>query len=506
MPFCLNPDCPHRKRLGEPAEYLPGVTTCSDCGSSLSETPPVLPAIEKPKTIIVTDFRKRLLLTLLLILFWNILRHIGAPGINYEALSKLAGDSGRAFYRISLFSLGLMPYITAYILVEICALFLPPLRGWRENGYSGRAKLVQTARWITLALALFQGYYLAKNLENMSSWQAVYQPGWEFRLLLMITLTTGTFIVIWIADMISTWGIGHGISLLILANSVYALPRTIEKIIKSYEGSNPLKHFLGVVIVVAVFIAVIVIVERAFNKIKVKFDDGAEAYLPMKLTTAGIVPSSWVGDIMLYPATLAGFLIANNFWRDLAIAMSPGKPGYYIGTIFFTVFLYYIFSVFFYRPKSIIEYLRNKSAQIIDPRFNDAIKSIRYQRNTMSLVGSLYLCFFALLLDISYQLTDTPLHGLTLIVTTVIALDLIAEIRIRRYSGKLIKVAEFQKPMEAGLLRSLLKQHKIPCQVRGYYHRSLLYFFGPYIELSAFVPETRATEANEVIQKYLKMN
>ncbi len=506
MPFCPNPACPHRKRLNEAAEYLPGVTICSDCGSPLSDTPPLLPSIEKQKKIIVTDFRKRLLLTVLLLLFWNILQHIGVPGINYEALSKLAGDSTRAFSRISLFSLGLMPYVTAYVLVEICALFLPPLKSWRENGYAGRANLVSTARWITLILALVQAYYLARGLENMSSWQAVYQPGMEFRLILMVTLTAGTFLMIWIAEMISSWGIGHGISLLIFASYAYGLPHYLEKVIKLYEGPNPLKHFLGLTIVLLVFIAIVVVVERSYSKLSVRFDDGREAYMPMKLTTAGIIPSSWVADIMLYPATLAGFMVTQNtFWRQLAIAISPGKPGYYICTILSIYLFYYIFSSFFYRPKSINHFLQDKAAVVADNSFDDAVKSIRYKWIAMAFVGASYLCFFSLLRDITFYFTDTPISGLAFIVTTVIALDFITELRIRRYSGTLIKVAEFQKPMEAGLLRNLLKQHKIPCQLRGYYHRALLYFFGPYIEISVFVPEERAIEANDIIAKYLKL-
>jgi len=504
MPFCPNPDCPHRKRLNEVADYLPGVTTCSDCGSSLSDTHPLLPSIEKPKKVIITDFRRRLLLTLLLLLFWNLLRHIGAPGINYEALSKLAGDSTRAFNRISLFSLGLMPYVTAYVLVELCALFLPPLKSWRENGYAGRANLVSTARWITLVLALVQAYYLARGLENMSSWQAVYQPGLEFRLILMITLTAGTFLMIWIADMISSWGIGHGISLLIFSSYVYGLPHYLEKAFNLYEGPNPLKHFLGVAIALLIIIAIVIVVERTYSKLSVRFDDGREAYMPIKLTTAGIIPSSWVADIMLYPATLAGFIVAEN-WRQLAIAISPGKLGYYIGTIISIFLFYFIFSSFFYRPKSIILFLQNKGAMVVDNLFDDAAKSIRYKWVAMAFVGALYLCLFFLLRDISFYFTDTPISGLALMVTAVIALDFVTELRIRRYSGTLVKVAEFQKPMEAGLLRSLLKQHKIPCQLRGYYHRALLYFFGPYIEISVFVPEEKAIEANDVIAKYLKL-
>ncbi len=511
MPFCPNPDCPHRKRLGEPAEFLKGVATCSDCGSPLSETPPLLKPLQKAKKVLVTDFRKRLVLTLLLLAFWNVLRHIGAPGINFEELSKLSPDSARSFPRITIFALGLMPYISAYILVELFALFLPPLKSWRENGYVGRSKLVRAARWLTLILALIQAYYIARGLESMSSVQPVYQPGLSFRLILMVTLVAGTFLTIWFADMISTWGIGHGISVLIFAGYANGLPRRLEKIIALYDGTNPLRHFLGVIIIILVLVAIIVLIERAHQRISVKFEDGfedgREAYIPIKLTTAGIIPADWARDIMLYPATLTGFVGSQyTFFRQLAIDVSPGKPGYFVGFIFFIILFYYFFSLFFHRPKSIIQFLKNKNAQIIDPPFEDDAKNIRFRRNTMALAGSLYLCLFALLLDISFQISEAPLDGLAFILMVAIALDLIGEIRIRRYSGRLIKVAEFQKPIEAGLLRSLLKQYKIPCQLRGYYHRALLYFFGPYIEISVFVPEEKRTEANNVIAKYLKLS
>jgi len=507
MPFCPNPECPYRKRHGEPAEYLQGMTACSDCGSSLSETAPILHPLEKTRKFIVTDFHKKLILTLLLLLFWNLLHHIGAPGINYEELTKLThGESSRAYSRISLLSLGLMPYVSAYILIEIFALFLPPLKSWRENGYAGRSNLVRAARWLTLVLALIQGYYLAQGLETMAFGQAVYQPGLSFRLLLMITLVAGTFFTVWIADMINSIGIGHGISMLIFAGYVHGLPRRAEMIIRAYDGPNPLKYYLGEILALLALIALIIIVERAHHKIKIMFADGKTAYIPLKLTTAGLVPADWAGSLMMYPATLAGFWGEQYpFLIRLANAITPRNSIYYFGIIILIILFYYLFSFLFHRPKNTLQYLHDQNAHIVDEIFKSDNKNLRYVRNTMAFIGALYLCFFTLLQDISFQISDIPLDGLELIVAMAIGLDLASEVRIRMHSKKLLKIAEFQKPSEAGLLRSLLKQHDIPCQLRGYYYRSLLYFFGPYIEIAAFVPEEKVTEAQDVIAKYLKL-
>lgn len=505
MPFCPNPECRHKIRFGEPAEFLPGVTHCNDCGSPLSGARPDLPPGTKSKTVNTADVWKRLFLTILLLAFWRVLAHMSAPGIDYDALDQVPVPWIESF-RVSLLSLGLAPFIAACVLVEICALFLQPLRSWRAGGYSGRAKLLKAALGVTLVLALFQGLVIAESFERLSTWPPVVaEPGLVFRMTLMITLAAGTFLLIWIADMISARGIGHGISLLIFTNYAAGLPHSVKTMVDAYHGSNPLKHYLGIILMVVALVGVIIVVERTYRRINVKFNDGREAYLPMKLTTAGAVPITWAATVVFVPATIAGFTAVGSFWQRAATAMSPGTPGYYAATILLVIFFSYLFSSLFYGTKSLADYLKTRAAQIVEAGEREAgMISLSLKRNMMSLASTLYLILFVLLADFTRNLVHAPLHGLTMIVSTVIALDLVAEFRLRRYAGRLTKVAEFQTPAEAGLLRSLLKQHKIPCQLRGYYHRSLLYFFGPYIEISAFVPEARAAEASDVIARYLK--
>ena len=223
MPFCPNPQCPHIKKIGKPAEYVAGVSSCSDCGSKLTEKEI---AIEREKRPTLSDFQKRLIYTLGMLALWRMLTHIAPPGINFEALDRFFRERGGEFVltdlfglsRITVLALGLMPYVTASVAVEILALFLKPLKSWRESGYQGRLKLRRTALLATLLLALVQGYGIAQGLAGMDAGSLVYNLGLSYRLLFALTLATGTFITIGIADQITRKGIGHGISVIIFTS------------------------------------------------------------------------------------------------------------------------------------------------------------------------------------------------------------------------------------------------------------------------------------------------
>jgi preprotein translocase subunit SecY len=510
MPFCPNPDCPHRKTTGKPAEFLEGITRCSDCGSFLIEE-----VTEKPdaRKFTFSDFQKRLLYTIGLIILTRGLVFIPAPGINFEVLKSLfrASGGGSNFERISVFALGLMPYLSAYMIIEVLSFFIPPLKSWRAEGYSGRIKIKKVALIATFLLALVQGYGIAKGLEEMVGsvgGRIVQTPGLSFRLILALTLTTGSFIMIWIAELITKKGIGHGVSILIFAGygaKVFSDFPIIKMAFHENYQHGSLGYFYLFSIITIALIALIVLVEKSHRKISIKYDDGVEAYIPLKFTSAGTPPAEWTSTLIMTPVTILQF-IDHPISQKLSMALLPGNIWYYIANIIGIIFLYYLFTSFFYDPKKMATFLKNKSASIVSPPGENEESYIDKKLELMVPIAALYLCLVAFAPNILSRIFYSYLGGIGLITVVAIVLDLLEEMRSRRKGNNFVKVAELHDVPMAGLLKSILEQKSLPCFLRGYYHRALLYFFGPYIEISVLVPGDKVAEASEVIQKYLDPN
>ena len=520
MAFCLNLDCPHKKKTGHPAEFREGITHCSDCGSLLSEEVIGKEDIQKtPPRIIPTNLYKRILYTIGFVLLWRILLLIPAPGIDLQALGGFISHeqfnrlvrffgSGPALERFSILALGIMPYISAYIIVEILSLFIPPLKSWRAVGYQGRIKIRKVALFATFLIALVQGYGVAIGLEHTigpAGGKIVLNPGVSFRFLLCLTMIAGTYLTIWIAELITRKGIGHGISVLIFVGYGPRIFPNIPQIkLVSYTHS-PLAYFLLFAIIVIALIAFIVLIEKSYRKIPVRFGDGTEASIPLKLTSAGITPVYWGSMLIGLPITVFGFINSSAF-QKLYVALLLGHIGYYIVFAIILLFLYYFFTSFFYNPKDMVTFLKNKNASILSPLGKNEESYIDRSLEFLIPIAALYLCVVLFVPNAIFDLfLNFHLDSIGLIVAVAILFDLIEEIRLRR-GNHLVKVAELHDVPMAGLLKSLFEQKGVPCYLRGYYHRALLYFFGPYIEISVLVPEDRMTDAKEVIENYLDSN
>jgi preprotein translocase subunit SecY len=463
---------------------------------------------------ILSDFLKRVIITLSLVLLSRILVLIPAPGIDWEVLARVIRAPGReldfsALYLFSTFALGITPYLSAYMLVEIFSLFIPPLKTWRGEGHSGRAKLKKVSLFATFLFAFAWGYAMAKGFEGLSQIQIVKTPGLSFRLILSLTLTAGTFFMIWIADLITRRGIGHGVSVLILAGYGISIFSSLSEIkIISYQHS-PLSYFLLFFIMAAALVTLIVWIEKSHKKISVKFKDGFKASLPLKITSAGITPVEWTSLLTMAPLTIYG-LVDKSASQKLILSLLPGTIWYFIAYSIGIIFLYYFFTPFFYHPKKTRTFLENRQASIAPP---PGIKEETYMGKSLRVmipIGVLYLGLVVftphLIFSRIFGFSPGYFGGIGLIVTVAILLDLIEEIRVRRKGNNLVKVAELHDVPKAGLLKSILLQKGLPCHLQGYYHRALFYFFGPYIEISVLVPMGQVSEAVSLIKKYMDSN
>ena len=514
MVFCLNPDCPHKKKTGHPAEFREGFTHCSDCGSLLSEE-----IIEKkdtqkkPPRIILTDLQRRILYTIGFVALWRIFLLIPVPGISAQALEELFKNRGvlrglfghgSALERFSVGALTFMPYLSAFVFVEILSLFVQPLKSWRKEGTRGRTRLRKTALFLTFPFALLAGFGNAVEFENIRGVAGeiiVQSSGWYFRIMTAFTLTAGTFIVIWILDLITRKGIGHGISILVLAEFGQNLFSQFPTVISASYQRSPLGYFLMFGFIVVALTALIVLMEGGCRRIFVKYADGIEAYIPLKFTSAGITPIYFASALIGLPVTVIGFISKSAFEKPYS-ALLPGHLWYYIIYVPILLFLYYFFTSFFYHPKNMISFLKDKNASILSPPGNGEENYLDRSLEYMIPIAALYLCVVLFLPNAIFDLfLNFRLDSIALIVAVAILFDLIKEIHLRR-KGHFVKVAELHDVPMAGLLKSLFDQKGVPCHLRGYYHRALLYFFGPYIEISILVPEDRVVDAREVVENY----
>ncbi len=525
MAFCLNPDCPYKKKIGRPAEFREGITHCSDCGGLLSEG--VLREEVTQKTsrrITLTDLHKRILFTVGFVVIFRVLLLIPVPGIDMQALGSFFGkekfegfldlfSTGPILEKLSAFALGILPYVNAYMIIEILSVFIQPLKSWRAEGYQGRIKIKRVALFATFLFALFHGYAVAHGLENMVGAvgeKIIRNPGLSFRLISALSFTTGTFITIWIAELITRKGIGHGISVLLIAGYGPRILRTLAYFIlvsRHASSHSPLEYFLLFTLIFAALLFLIVLMEKGKREIPVRFNDDITAYLPLKLTSAGIMPVEWTSTLIMLPTTVLLTIenVAHLHW-EVSRSLIPAGIWYYVIYVLITIFLYYLFTSFFYDSKKIITFLKSRQASIVSPPRKKKESYVDRSLEAMIPVAVVYLCFLVLMPQVMMRIPGFVFYlgSVNLIITVAVLLDIVEELRVRTKGNQLIKVAELHDIPMAGLVKSVLEQKGLPCYLRGYYHRALLYFFGPYIEISVLVPEDKVLDAREVIENYFE--
>lgn len=415
----------------------------------------------------IAELKNRILFTLSLLAVYRIGAHIPTPGINSEALSRFLTEkggammgffdmfSGGALSRVTIFALGIMPYISASIIFQLLTVVIPALGKIAKEGDAGRKKIVKYTRYATVVIAAIQSFGIAAGIEGMGGGEFVQNPGWSFRIMTMITLTAGTAFLMWLGEQITERGIGNGISLIIFAGIVARFPSAIVSTF-NLTRAGELSIFL-VALLVFVMVAVvagIVFIERGQRKIPVQYArrvvgkkvfGGQNTHLPLKINTSGVIPPIFASSIIMFPATIAGF-IAIPWVQSIAKQLSPGTAPYtllYVGLIFF--FSYFYTAVVF-NPVDIADNLQKHGGFIPGIRPGQKTSEYIYRVLTrLTLVGAVYLSVVCVMPELLISKFNVPFYfgGTSLLIAVGVALDTVSQIEshlvTRSYEGFLKK-------------------------------------------------------------------
>ncbi len=415
----------------------------------------------------IPELKNRVIFTLALLAVYRIGAHIPTPGINGEALSRFLTEkggalmgffdmfSGGALSRVTIFALGIMPYISASIILQLLTVVIPAIGKLAKEGESGRKKIVKYTRYGTVVIAAIQSFGIAAGLEGMQGGIFVQNPGWSFKLMTMITLTSGTAFIMWLGEQITERGIGNGISLIIFAGIVARFPAAVISTVRLVQA-NQLSIFF-VIFLVAMMVAVIgaiIYIERGQRKIPVQYAKrvvgrkvygGQATHLPLKVNTSGVIPPIFASSILIFPATVAGF-IAIPWVQSVARQLSPGTIFYtvlYIGMIFFFAYFY---TAIIFNPIDIADNLKKYGGYI--PGIRPGQKTSEYIYKVLSrltFVGALYLGLVCIIPEILISRFNVPFYfgGTSLLICVGVALDTVSQIEshlvTRSYDGFLKK-------------------------------------------------------------------
>jgi preprotein translocase subunit SecY len=419
------------------------------------------------------DLKRRLIFLVLALIVFRIGTHIPVPGIDPVQLSKLFDTqgggilgmfnmfSGGALSRFSVFALGIMPYISASIIMQLLTVVSPQLEALKKDGEAGRRKITQYTRYGTVALALFQAVGISIALESQQG--LVVDPGMMFRFVTVTTLVGGTMFLMWLGEQITERGIGNGISLIIFAGIVAGLPGAIGGTMELVNnGTMSIPAFLFILALVVFVTFFVVFVERGQRKILVnyakrqvgnKLYGGQASHLPLKLNMSGVIPPIFASSIILFPATVAGWFGQSDqmVWlKDLGAALAPGQPLYtmlYAAAIIFFCFFY---TALVFNSKETAENLKKSGAFV--PGIRPGEQTARYIDKILmrlTLVGAAYITAVCLLPEFLHMRWNVPFYfgGTSLLIIVVTTMDFMAQLQAYLMSHQyesLLKKANFK--------------------------------------------------------------
>ncbi|MBN8491428.1 MAG: preprotein translocase subunit SecY [Burkholderiales bacterium] len=419
------------------------------------------------------DLRRRLVFLLLALVVYRLGAHIPVPGIDPAQLQQLFKSqsggilnlfnmfSGGALSRFTVFALGIMPYISASIIMQLMTYVVPSLEAIKKEGEAGRRKITQYTRYGTLVLALFQSLGIALALEQSPG--LVISPGFGFRMTAVVSLVAGTMFLMWLGEQITERGLGNGISILIFAGIVAGLPSAIAGLFELVRtGSMSIIASLFIIALVIVVTFVVVFVERGQRKILVNYAKrqvgnkvygGQSSHLPLKLNMSGVIPPIFASSIILLPATVVGWFATGEgmrWLRDISAALSPGQPIYVLLYAAMIVFFCFFYTALVFNSRETADNLKKSGAFIPGIRPGDqTAKYIDRILSRLTLVGAVYITLVCLLPEFLVLKYNVPFYfgGTSLLIIVVVTMDFWAQVQsyvMSQQYESLLKKANFK--------------------------------------------------------------
>ena len=412
----------------------------------------------------IPELKKRIIFTLALLVVYRVGVHVPVPGIDSVALAEIFARakgtilgifnmfSGGALERLSVFALGIMPYISSSIILQLMTVVIPHLERLKKEGEQGRKKITQYTRYGTVILSIIQGFGISVGLERMG---AVIEPGWSFRLMSVITLTAGTAFIMWLGEQITERGIGNGISLIIFAGIVARMPTAIGNTFRLVStGAMGIFPIIILVVLMVAVVAAIIFVEQGQRRIPVQYAKrvvgrrmygGQSTHLPLKINTSGVIPPIFASSIMMFPATISSFITV-PWIQDIVAALTPGNVVYellFVGLIFF--FCYFYTAVTF-NPVDVADNMKRQGGYI--PGIRPGKRTADYIDKVLTRItlgGALYVSVVCVLPSILITKFNVPFYfgGTALLIVVGVAIDTVAQMEShmlsRHYEGFLKK-------------------------------------------------------------------
>jgi preprotein translocase subunit SecY len=412
----------------------------------------------------IPELKRRILYTLALLVVYRVGVHVPVPGIDSVALAEIFDRakgtilgifnmfSGGALEKLSVFALGIMPYISASIILQLMTVVIPHLEQLKKEGEQGRKKITQYTRYGTVILSIIQGFGISIGLERMG---AVIVPGWGFRLMSVLTLTAGTAFIMWLGEQITERGIGNGISLIIFAGIVARMPTAMSNTFRLVStGAMSIFPIIILLVLMVAVIAVIIFVEQGQRRIPVQYAKrvvgrrmygGQSTHLPLKINMSGVIPPIFASSIMMFPATISSFITV-PWIQNIVSALRPGNAVYelcYVGLIFF--FCYFYTAVTF-NPVDVADNMKKQGGYI--PGIRPGKRTADYIDKVLSRItlgGALYVSAVCVLPSILITHFNVPFYfgGTALLIVVGVAIDTVAQMEShmlsRHYEGFLKK-------------------------------------------------------------------
>lgn len=419
------------------------------------------------------DLRRRLVFLLLALLVYRIGAHIPVPGIDPDQLARLFQSqqggilgmfnmfSGGALSRFTVFALGIMPYISASIIMQLLAIVSPQLEALKKEGQAGQRKITQYTRYFTVVLATVQAFGIAAVLESQPG--LVVDPGLVFRITTVITLVTGTMFLMWLGEQITERGLGNGISIIIFGGIAAGLPNAVGGLFELVRtGSMSIISAIIIVVLVGAVTYFVVYVERGQRKILINYAKrqvgnkvygGQASHLPLKLNMAGVIPPIFASSIILFPATIANWFSAGSrfaWLKDMAATLRPGQPIYVILYALAIVFFCFFYTALVFNSKETADNLKKSGAFV--PGIRPGDQTARYIDRILTrltLIGAVYIVFVCLLPEFLVLRWNVPFYfgGTSLLIIVVVTMDFMAQVQsyvMSQQYESLLKKANFK--------------------------------------------------------------